>query len=207
MEIGIKARFPKGAFNLTLFDQVIEGFQSNVFTGTGFQLANAGKQSAQGVEFDATYRPIRPLVLTFAMTYMDPLYDDFKQSAFGDLSGVQPAGISEFSYNASATYVQPLANGNRMTYRLDFFHENETQITDGLEGSRAAAVPYTREVNLLNGGIAYSMASGWELTAWGRNLTDERFLTAIFAGVAQSGTVSGYPSLPRTYGVSAKYVF
>jgi outer membrane receptor protein involved in Fe transport len=66
-EIGLKARFPKGAFNLTLFDQAIDGFQSNTFTGTGFILANAGKQSTKGVEFDATYRPIRPLILTYAL--------------------------------------------------------------------------------------------------------------------------------------------
>lgn len=206
-EIGVKARFPKGAFNLTLFDQEIAGFQSNVFTGTGFQLANAGTQSSKGVEFDATYRPIRPLTLAFAMTYLDPLYDDFKQSAFGDLSGVQPAGIAELSYSASATYVHPLANGERLTFRADFFHEGETQIADGLEGNRAAALPYTREINTLNGGILYTMNNGWELTAWGRNLTDDRYLTTIFAGVAQSGTVSGYPSQPRTYGVSAKYIW
>lgn len=206
-EIGIKARFPTGAFNLTLFDQQIDGFQSNVFTGTGFQLANAGTQSSKGVEFDATYRPIRPLQLSFAMTYLDPKYDDFKQSAFGDLSGVTPAGIAKLSYTLGATYVQPLANGERLTIRGDFFHEDKTQIADGLEGNRAAAIPYTREVNTLNAGVLYTMNNGWELTLWGRNLTDDRYLTTIFAGVAQAGTVSGYPSQPRTYGVSAKYIW
>ena len=206
-EVGLKARFSKGAFNLTYFDQEIAGFQSNVFTGTGFQLANAGTQSAKGIEFDATYRPIRPLALTFAMTKMDPLYDDFKQSAFGDLSGVKPAGIGELIYSTSATFVQPLSNGQRLTYRLDYYHEDKTRIADGLEGNRAAANGYFREIGTLNGGILYTMNNGWELTAWGRNLTDDRYLTTIFAGVAQSGTVSGYPSQPRTYGVSAKYIW
>jgi outer membrane receptor protein involved in Fe transport len=223
IEVGIKARFPKGAFNLTLFDQEIEGFQSNAFTGTGFILANAGTQSTKGVEFDATYRPIRPLVLTFAMTYLDPLYDDFKGGAYGDYSGLTPAGISEFTYNASATYVQPVGNGNRITYRADYFWTSETQLSQGLNlnsaaafpnnpagrnaANLAAAVPFTSQPISLNASVSFATANGWEFTAWSRNLTDERYLTTIFDSVAQDGSVSGYPSPPRFYGVSAKYVF
>jgi iron complex outermembrane recepter protein len=223
MEIGLKARFPKGAFNLTIFDQEIAGFQSNAFTGTGFILANAGTQSTKGVEFDATYRPIRPLVLTFAMTYLDPLYDDFKGGAYGDYSGLTPAGISEITLNTSATYVQPLANGSRITYRADYFWNTETQLSQGLNlnsaaafpnnpagrnaANLAAAIPYTTQPISLNASVSFATANGWEFTAWARNLTDERYLTTIFDSVAQDGSISGYPSTPRFYGASAKYVF
>ncbi|GIU67282.1 TonB-dependent receptor [Candidatus Phycosocius spiralis] len=204
-EIGLKARFPDGAFNLTLFDQKIDGFQSNIFVGTGFQLANAGSQSSKGVELDATYRPITPLTLTFATTYLDPKYDSFKQSAFGDLSGVKPAGIAKLTLNASASYVVTLGNDQSLTFRTDVYYQDKTQILDGLEGSRAAAIPYTNEINTWNGGIIYSLNNGWELTAWGRNLNNDRYLTTIFPSVAQADSVSGYPSQPRTFGVSAKY--
>ena len=222
MEIGVKARFPKGAFNLTIFDQQIDGFQSNAFTGTGFILANAGTQSTKGVEFDATYRPIRPLVLTFAATYLDPLYDDFKGGAYGDYSGRKPSGISEWTTNTSATFVQPVGNGNRITYRADYFWTSETQLIDGLNlnsatafpnpaarnaANLAAAIPYTTQPKSLNASVSYALSNGLELTAWARNLTDERFLTTIFDSVAQDGSISGYPSPPRFYGVSAKYVF
>jgi iron complex outermembrane recepter protein len=222
IEIGVKARFPKGAFNLTIFDQTIDGFQSNAFTGTGFILANAGTQSTRGVEFDATYRPIRPLVLTFAMTYLDPLYDDFKGGVYGDYSGLTPAGISEITLNTSATYVQPLANGGRITYRADYFWNTETQLSQGLNLNSATAIPnvalrnaanlraaepYTTQPIALNASVGYATGTGWEFTAWARNLTDERYLTTIFDSVAQDGSISGYPSTPRFYGVSAKYVF
>lgn len=221
-EIGIKARFPKGAFNLTLFDQVIDGFQSNVFTGTGFILANAGTQSTKGVEFDGTYRPIKPLILTLAVTYLDPLYDDFKGGAYGDYSGRTPSGISEYNLNTSATYVQALGNGNRITYRADYFWTSKTQLADGLNLNSAAAIPdraarnraniaaalpYTTQPISLNASITFGTANGWEFTAWGRNLTNERYLTTVFDSVAQDGSISGYPSPPRFYGVSAKYIF
>jgi iron complex outermembrane recepter protein len=222
IELGVKARFPKGAFNLTIFDQKIDGFQSNAFTGLGFVLANAGTQSTKGVEFDASYRPIRPLVLTLATTYLDPLYDDFKGGVYGDYTGLTPAGIAEWTLNTSATYVQPVGNGNRITYRADYFWTSETQLSQGLNlnsataipnqaarnaANLAAAVPYTFQPKSLNASISYALANGLELTAWARNLTDERFLTTIFDSVAQDGSISGYPSPPRFYGVSAKYVF
>jgi iron complex outermembrane recepter protein len=226
MELGLKARFPKGAFNLTIFDQQIDGFQSNTFTGTGFILANAGKQSTKGVEFDATYRPIRPLILTYAATYLDPLYDDFKGGAYGDYTGRTPAGIAEFTYNASATFIQPLANDNRITYRADYFWTSETQLSQGLNLNPAsafpntpagvaarnaanlkAAEPYTYQPISLNASITFATSNGWEFSAWSRNLTDERYLTTIFDSVAQDGSISGYPSPPRTYGVSVKHIW
>lgn len=49
-EIGVKGAFSTFAFNLAIFDQTIEGFQSNAFTGTGFALANAGEQSTTGAD-------------------------------------------------------------------------------------------------------------------------------------------------------------
>ncbi|MDY7099289.1 MAG: TonB-dependent receptor, partial [Pseudomonadota bacterium] len=49
-EIGIKGQWEGVGFNLAVFDQTIDGFQSFAFTGTGFALRNAGQQSVQGFE-------------------------------------------------------------------------------------------------------------------------------------------------------------
>ena len=43
-ELGIKAAFDTLSFNLTVFDQTIQNFQSNVFTEDGFVLANAAEK-------------------------------------------------------------------------------------------------------------------------------------------------------------------
>jgi outer membrane receptor protein involved in Fe transport len=48
---------------------------------------------------------------------------------------------------------------------------------------------------------------GLQVTVWGRNLTNDRYITTLFPGVAQAGTLSGYRNQPRTYGVSAKFTF
>ena len=73
--------------------------------------------------------------------------------------------------------------------------------------ARAAATQFTREVNQVNASLTFAMDNGFELSAWARNLTNDRYLTTIFPGVAQSRTVSGYPNAPRTYGATARFRF
>ncbi len=68
--LGAKFAYNTFAVNVALFDQEIEGFQSNTFSGTGFNLTNAGKQSTQGMEVDASWNATDNLLLTFAGTWL-----------------------------------------------------------------------------------------------------------------------------------------
>ena len=118
IEFGIKAAFDQGYVNVALFDQTISDFQSNLFVGGGFNLANAEEQSVRGFEIESLYSPTEDLDLTFAITYLDPNYDVFTQApceSFDtvncandeesrDLSGTDPAGFHEISLAASAVY-------------------------------------------------------------------------------------------------------
>ncbi len=52
IEAGLKANWGNVSANVAVFDQKIKGFQSNIFTGSGFVLLNAGSQSTFGVEFE-----------------------------------------------------------------------------------------------------------------------------------------------------------
>ena len=208
-EIGLKGQFPGFGFNLAVFDQTLKGFQSNIFTGTGFALANAGEQSTQGFEFDATISPADPLVFTFAMTYLDPVFDSFPNSAVGNLTGQRPAGIPSISLATSATYTHEFgASGNLLIGRIDYNHESNVNLTNGLPtfGPQAETL-FRSEVNLVNGSLTFAMENGFELSVWGRNILDERRITTVFDGVAQAGTVSGYPNQPRTYGATARFKF
>ncbi len=208
-EIGLKAQFEGLGFNIAVFDQTLEGFQSNIFTGTGFALANAGQQSTRGFEFDATIVPVDPLIFTFALTYLDAVYDDFTNSATGDLTGQRPANIPEISLSTSATYSHELgASGNFLIGRVDYSHESNVNLTNGLPAfGPAAETRFRSEVNLVNGSLTFAMENGLELSAYVRNLLDDRFITTVFDGVAQGGTVSGYPNQPRTYGGTVRFKF
>jgi outer membrane receptor protein involved in Fe transport len=204
-EIGLKGEWDTIGVNLAIFDQEIEGFQSNIFNGTGFELANAGKQSTEGVELDVTWAPIDGLRIGFAATWLDPLYDDF-QGAPGidgptDLSGQQPSGIPELSTNTNVTY--NFSFGSTMAYvRLEHVYEQEVQVVDNIPKSVAS-----REVNMLNASAGLTFANGIDLNLWGRNINEDEYLLSAFPSVAQAGSFSGYPNQPRTYVLTLKYSF
>ncbi|MDP3675456.1 MAG: TonB-dependent receptor [Novosphingobium sp.] len=214
-ELGLKADWNVVSLNFAAFKETIRGFQSNIFTGTGFVLANAGKESVQGFEFEGLVKPIKPLSLTFALTYLDPKYDSFVQSALGDISGTTPAGIPPISVTFGASYDHEFANADHLILRADFHHESDVAIAEGLPGFRslgtaaavAAARPFRRQVDELNASLIYAMDSGLELSVWGRNLLDDRYIGTIFDSVGQQFSISGYPNQPRTYGVSARFRF
>lgn len=212
-EFGLKGQWDVAAVNVAVFKQAIKGFQSNVFTGTGFALANAGKQSTFGIEFDGSVRPVDGLNLTLAATYLDPKYDSFVASAFGDISGTKPAGIPDLSMTLGATYTHQFAGGTQAIAHIDYSYESPTQIVEGLSGFGSdeqgllIAKQFKREVNSLNASFTVRLTNGIDVGVWGRNLTNARYLTTIFPAVAQSGSVSGYPSQPRTYGGTVRFKF
>ena len=219
IELGVKANWGDVSANLAVFDQEIKGFQSNIFTGSGFVLSNAGKQSTQGVEFESVATLFDALTLNFGLTWLDPKYDSFLLSAVGDLSGTRPAGIPEWTVVLGAQYEAQLGNGV-LVPRVSYLWQDEVQLVEGLpnflvrnpDGSIAsaaaaiaAAAPFTRKVSDLTASLSYEMENGLTLSVWGRNLLDHRDLGTIFDTPAQPRGISGYPNDPRTYGATAKF--
>ena len=205
-EIGLKGNYPGISFNLALFDQTLKGFQSNLFTGTGFALSNAEQQSTRGFEFDTVITPADPLAITFAMTYLDATYDSFANSPVGDLTGMRPGGIPEFAISTSATYTHDFGySGNQLIARVDYNHESNVFVNNGLSSVRDNN--FRREVNLVNASLTLALANGIEIAGYVRNLTNDRYILTVFPSVAQSGSVSGYPSAPRTYGGTVRFKF
>lgn len=219
-EVGLKASFPRFAFNVAVFQQAIKGFQSNVFTGTGFNLANAGKESVFGIEFDGSWTPVKPLTLFLAVTYLDPVYNSFRNSAVGDLTGTNPSGIPSISASMGATYTHDFGNDTRLIARADYQFEEPVQISDGLPGfavrsataidfgpARAIGRRFRRQVDEVNASVTLALNNGFELSVYGRNLLNDKYLVQVFDAVAQSGSVTGFPNQPRTYGGTVRFKF
>ncbi|MGC1269196.1 MAG: TonB-dependent receptor [Croceibacterium sp.] len=221
IEAGLKANLGNISANLAVFDQEISGFQSNIFTGSGFALRNAGKQSTFGVELETTAK-FDALSLNFGVTYLDPIYDSFVRSSVGDISGTKPAGIPEFTVILGAQYEADLGGGMRLIPRVSYLWQSDVQLIEGLpafllknpDGSIASntaalavAEAYTRSVNDVTASLSLELDSGLSLTVWGRNLLDSRSMGVVFDSPAQPGNVSGYPNDPRTYGATVRMKF
>jgi outer membrane receptor protein involved in Fe transport len=200
-EIGVKARFERVAINLTIFDQAIKNFQSNIFLGTGFSLANAGKQSTSGVELEVNYAPVDSFHLSFAGTWLDPKYDSFTNGSGvngpEDFSGTKVPGVHEFSMNLSAVYSFDFGSSGSGFVRAEYIYDDKLQIVENVPASIAA-----REVSTFNASIGFAWENGFEAMLWGRNLNNDDYLLSAFPSVAQLGSFSGYPNEPRTYGLT-----
>ena len=203
-EIGVKGRWERVAVNFALFDQEIKNFQANTFLGTGFVLGNAGKQSTQGFELETQFKLSNAWQLDFSTTYLDPKYDSYPNAqgpnGTQDLSGRRPAGIHEWSVSTGLTYNWSVGAVDGFA-RADYLYESKVQAVDNLPMSLAS-----RQVNTLNASVGFAR-EGWDFMVWGRNLTDDNYLLSAFPAVAQTGSFSGYPNQPRTYGVTVRKNF
>jgi outer membrane receptor protein involved in Fe transport len=209
-EVGVKGQWQGFGFNFAGFRQILNGFQSNVFSGTGFILANADQQSVNGIELDTTISPVKDLRFFANFTYLDAKFDRFPGGAalvngsFStvpvDLSGQKVAGVPEFALSVGGDYTARLSDAAKLNFHVDYQHESPTQIANG-------TVPLQRTVDLLNASVTLVLNNKLDITLWGRNLTNEAWVTTIFPGVAQAGTLSGYRNQPRTYGGLLRYRF
>ncbi|MBL4620128.1 MAG: TonB-dependent receptor [Marinicaulis sp.] len=219
-EFGLKASFDGGFINFAVFDQTIENFQSNLFVGTSFVLANAEEQRVRGFEVDSSWRPFNPLLLTFGLTYLDPEFKSFTNapcSTFAglsvpacavpgatsfDASGFRPAGISPLSISTSATFTQDIGENIQGYVRGESLYEGGTQVVDNVSESIAG-----RTVENLNISAGLAFDSGIEISAFVRNAFDNQWLLSAFPSVAQPGSFTGYLNEPRTYGVTLRASF
>lgn len=218
-EVGMKANWSVATLNAAAFYQSIKDFQSNIFTGIGFDLLNADKESVYGFEFEGSVRPTPELTLAASVTYLLARYDRFTNSSFGDISGARPAGIAPLSTTMSATWDKPIGGEQHIILRGNWHYESPIQNQDGLPGfitknpltgaiisyqtGLDAARPFKRTVSEIDASATWQISKKFELSLWGRNLTDFRYISVIFDSPAQTGSVSGYVNTPRTFGVAA----
>ena len=218
IEGGVKANLGWLSANLAVFDETIKGFQSNIFTGVGFALLNAGKESTRGVEFESVAKAYG-FTLNFGVTYLDPKYDDFAVSSVGNLTGTKPAGIPTWTILLGAQYEAKLGRGY-LVPRVSYLHQSDVQLVDGLPGylvrgpngeiidasqAIAASLPFHSDVNDLSASLGYEMDNGLTIEVWSHNLLNDRRIEQIFDSVAQPLGISGYPNDPRTYGVTVRF--
>ena len=217
-EAGLKTSFRGGFLNLAVFQQSIKGFQSNLYNGTGYSLVNAGKETVKGFEVDAAARPLPWLSLTGGVTYLDAKYNSFIHApcqafdtvrcpvnpmtggipTFRDLSGQRPAGIPKWSASTSATISHDFGNGLSSFLRGEFDYASRVELNETTPANLATYG--NRNVNA-SLGIA-SERVGAQILFWARNLTKYNTIIASFPTVAQTGSFTGFPNEPRTYGVT-----
>lgn len=162
--------------NVTLFQQKTTDLQVRSWNGTTFAFTNAGKTRARGVEVELLARPTSQIDLGASYGYIDAEYLDYACTATINCRGRKFASVPEQSLSAFAAARFDLgANG-------EIFTRLEAQFRSAVWSNATNDHPdrirdLTRIDGLYNAQIGWESEDGaWRVTAWGRNLTDERFV-------------------------------
>lgn len=226
-EVGMKVDFPAQNLraNLALHYTTIDDFQSVSFTGTGFNLQNAGKLEARGGELEVTWRPVASLVLSGAYIYNDAEYDSFDRATcwvatpfqtgqpdpgqrnpgdqFCDRSGDRLSGNPEHTVILSATGTYPLSASLSGYLHADYNHRSNIFMDTNID-------PLKRQdgFGLLNvrAGVVLQ-GIDLDVALWARNLLDEDFYGTVFDVPLQDGKLDTYAQEPRTFGVTVRKSF
>ena len=184
VELGAKNFTSTGYLNIAIFDQKIEGFQSNTFIGTGFVLANAGSQSSDGFEFDLVASPTESIDLAISGLFMDPVYDSFPNSSAGDLTGTIPSNISEDTISSTVTWNWSSNNWDGY-FRLSHLYASEAKMLENpvwqsiLEAAGNGIK--TQDMFNFSAGLEKENLS---IMFWGKNINDDKYLISAFPAVA-----------------------
>ena len=126
----------RATMNIVLFQSQFEDLQVSVFDGVaGFEVANAGEATSEGIEIDGQVAVTEELTVYYAFAYLDSVYDSFPGAAchvglqavtpppcVADLSGQNTQFAPEYSGNLSFNYVANLTDNLDLDLSLDLFH-------------------------------------------------------------------------------------
>lgn len=213
-ELGWKYSFldGKGTLNGALFFQEIDGYQFNTFVGTNFVTYNTQAES-KGIELDLGLTPVDGLILQGGFAYTDATYQSDPIGA--GFLGEQITNIPKYVFTGAATYTMPIGEtGLEGLFHLNFRYNDSVETTfeaytplaqGGLgEGGPTGNDSYA----LVNARIGVQSADGkWSVSLFGENLTEEYYNLTTFPVPEQPGVYTGYPALPRFYGIEAKLNF
>jgi iron complex outermembrane receptor protein len=179
--------------------QLSSYFKDPIFTALA-RLQNVPKSEAYGIDGDVTWRATSELTVIAAGT---ALHTEIK-----GFTGTNAAGLPE-SFDGKPFLYSPEFQGSlTVLYKHDLTENlglqaalnghTQSKSHADLSGDPLFTIP---SYSLLNGSIGiHSLKDRWELSIWGRNLTDEYYYPAISNN---SNLIVRFPGTPRTFGISA----
>ena len=164
-----------------------------------FITTNIGSADILGLEAEFTWYATDNFLLSGNVAILDTEANDLIIETTGgpfDASGSELRQAPELSYNLQATYSLPTQVGN-WEFNVAFSHVDE-QITDYVFPGTVI-----QEQDLLDARLGWtSNDERWDVSVWGKNLTDEDYISHSY--VIGPGVI-GVWGAPATYGVTVNF--
>jgi iron complex outermembrane receptor protein len=219
-EVGGKWDFDIGSMparlNTAFFDTDYKNFQVDVVLLNPVRLTveNAGAATIRGAEFEFSIKPIEGLELSTSLGLLDAHYDSFiiNDASLGgilNLTHNQLRDAPTASLSVSAGYTVPTSIGD-VLYNVDYAYSSAYEVdsifqTDAPPPAQTDAYRQS-PTNIVNARITLAKAFGsnWDVSVWGKNLTDQlRLVYSLNVG----GLAAGAYGEPRSIGVEVRTRF
>ncbi len=201
-ELGVKSTLldARLRINASAFYSEIDDFQAQrqLTTGVGTFVSNEAEVEISGVDFQVEALPLPNLTLTAGLLYMHK-YD----ITDGPNEGDQLPFTADYSANLAATLVFPLGDGG-IYWRTDYSYMDDH--STNVAASADLVDSDFDDRNLVNSKLGWRN-DNWNVSIWGRNLTDDKYASQTISPNPLWGTLVLFRPPPRTYGATLRYEF
>lgn len=213
-EAGIKMNLldGRGRLNIAIYKQKVQDFQVNAFTGTGFELRNAGDINIKGIEFDSEWAVTDNLNVVINGAYSDAKFADYLDgpcvtgdpAPVCDLSGRTISDAPKITLTGLFNYNQPISDTVTAFFQGEIYHRSSRYTAPDFDPNA-----FQKATTMLGASAGFIAGDNeqWRVTFWGKNLTDVEYMPIMFDSVAQAGSRNAYIGDPRTYGMTIGLTF
>jgi iron complex outermembrane receptor protein len=206
-EVGIKGdvldrrlAFAAALFYMDYTDMQTYQFATDDDGNYGYFDINSASAMARGFEVETAFRPTDSLELRANAGYVESAVDSL--DVYGEL--VEDAAfpnVRPWTVAVTGIYTRPLAAGLKGQLRLDMTHGSKTQGGFNSNSDPFWNMPAYEAVDLSVG----VSADRWALTAYMKNVLDEKYWTGTVGGSFSSNRGGFGIFVPRSYGLRVTY--
>lgn len=170
---------------------------------------NAAGAEIDGVELEVTALPAAGWLIQASVGYLDAGYselderEDFATDILAITLDSELVNAPEWTTSLAVEYGHRFRHGAEVVARVDWAYRSE-MYKDALN------FPQLREngYHLVDLAVTYVSADNtWEISAFGKNVTDERYLVSGFANALSAGWALNILGRPAEWGLSFRYRF
>ena len=203
-EGGIKGLARDGGwrFSSAIFHTTFNDYQFSWFTGLNRRTTNVPELVTKGVELEAAYRPVPPLELSFSGIHQEVQFGDSNFPAkLVQVQGTTPPFAPRWILGGAISYQRPI-DGLGITGFGNFDVRWHSRAYVG-----ASATPsdnYYQDAYAVVGARigAETLDGQYRLELWARNLFDQRSWSIVNNTTLQPGSISGFVTDPRSFGIT-----
>lgn len=213
-EAGLKMNLldGRGRLNIAVYKQKVQDFQVNAFTGTGFELRNAGDINIHGIEFDSEWAVTDNLNIVVNGAFSNAKFAEYLDgpcviedpAPVCDLSDRTISDAPKITLTGLFNYNQPLSDTITAFFQGEIYHRSSRYTAPDFDPNGLQEA-----TTMLGASIGFTAGDNeqWRVTFWGKNLTDVEYMPIMFDSVAQAGSRNAYIGDPRTYGMTLGLTF